>query len=463
MTPTLVLNVVGLSEELLGQYTPHLSRLAKTSVTRPIAAVTPAVTCTAQATYLTGKLPSEHGVVANGWYFKELAEVWLWRQSNRLVQAPKVWDVARQRNPEFTVANLFWWYNMYSTADWSVTPRPMYPADGRKLPDVYTQPPELRDALNRKLGTFPLFEFWGPKADLPSSRWITDAALQILKDKKPTLTLVYLPHLDYNLQRLGPDLDHPQVRADLRAVDGLCGELLDAAKNLGMRVLVVSEYGITPTRDAIHINRILRRAGLLSVREELGRELLDAGASRAFAVSDHQVAHVYVAAPDDVPLVADLLRREEGIEQVLDAEGKRSAGLDHERSGELIAVSKSDRWFSYYYWLDEARAPDFATTVDIHRKPGYDPVELFFDPKLPLPFLAAGYRLLKRKLGFRTLMDVISPSATGLVRGSHGRPTDDPRQGPVLICPPVCERLCPTHAPVPATTVFDLMLECVFG
>lgn len=462
MTPTLVLNVVGLTEELIGPQTPHLLRLAKTAIVRPISAVTPAVTCTAQATYLTGKLPSEHGIVANGWYFRDLAEVWLWRQSNRLVRAPKVWDVARQRNAAFTVANLFWWYNMYSTADWSVTPRPMYPADGRKLPDVYTQPPELRETLNQRLGTFPLFSFWGPKADLPSSRWITDAALHVMRDKRPTLTLVYLPHLDYNLQRLGPDLGHPQLRADLRAVDGLCGELLDEAKNLGMRVMVVSEYGITPTRDAVHINRALRRAGLLTVREELGRELLDAGASRAFAVSDHQIAHVYVSNRDDIHMVAELLRGEEGIEHVLDAQTKRDCGLDHERSGELVALSKPDRWFSYYYWLDDAQAPDFATTVDIHRKPGYDPVELFFDPKLRSPALAGGMRLLKRKLGFRTLMDVISPSATSLVRGSHGRPTDDPRQGPVLLCPPVCEPLCPESASVPSTTVFDLMLKCIF-
>lgn len=462
MTPTLVLNVVGLSEELIGQHTPHLLRLTKTSLLRPVAAVTPAVTCTAQATYLTGKLPSEHGVVANGWYFRELAEVWLWRQSNRLVQAPKIWDVARARDASFTVANLFWWYNMYSTVDWAVTPRPMYPADGRKLPDVYTQPPELRDVLNQKLGTFPLFSFWGPKADLPSSRWITDAALHVMAEKRPTLTLVYLPHLDYNLQRVGPDLTNPRLRADLHAVDSLCGELLDAAKIMNMRVMVVSEYGITKTQDAVHINRVLRRAGLLTVREELGREQLDAGASRAFAMSDHQVAHVYIRKPEDVPLVAELLRREDGIEHVLDVEGKRHWGVDHERSGELVAISAANRWFSYYYWLDDARAPDFATTVDIHRKPGYDPVELFFDPRLRIPTLSAALRLLKRKLGFRSLMDVISPSATTLVRGSHGRPTDDVKQGPVVICPPVCESLCPIGAPVPATTVFDLMLKCVF-
>jgi len=169
MTPTLVINVVGLTQELLGEHTPNLSKLASAGNVRPIEAVTPAVTCSAQSTYLTGTLPSEHGIVGNGWYFRDLSEVWLWRQSNRLVQRPKIWDMARERDPSFTVANLFWWYNMYSSADWAVTPRPMYPADGRKLPDVYSQPPELRTQLQEKYGTFPLFHFWGPMADIRSS------------------------------------------------------------------------------------------------------------------------------------------------------------------------------------------------------------------------------------------------------------------------------------------------------
>lgn len=463
MTPTLVLNVVGLSKALLGDHTPHLSRLARSALVAPIRAVTPAVTCSAQATYITGVPPSQHGVVGNGWYFRELCEVWFWRQSNRLIQAPKVWELAKQRDPTFTVANLFWWYNMYSTADWSVTPRPMYPADGRKLPDVYTQPPELRDELNRELGTFPLFKFWGPAADITSSRWITDAALHVLRNKAPTLCLVYLPHLDYNLQRLGPDLDHPRVQSDLRAVDALCGELIDAAKDTGRQVIVLSEYGITKVRDAVHINRALRRAGLLKTRVELGRELLDAGASAAFAVADHQIAHVYVNQKQRLDDVRRLLQNLDGVQDVMNEAGKQAAGLDHERAGDLVAVSAPDRWFSYYYWLEEGKAPDFAATVDIHRKPGYDPVELFIDPQLRLPKLSVGWRLLKKKLGLRTLMDVISTSNAQLVKGSHGRPTDDPAEGPVLIAPPACAPTTDNQGVVDATAIRDLMLRAVFG
>jgi predicted AlkP superfamily pyrophosphatase or phosphodiesterase len=462
MTPTLVINVVGLSKELLGRHTPHLTLLAADSLVAPIAAVTPAVTCSAQAAYLTGKLPNDNGIVGNGWYFRDLAEVLFWRQSNHLVEGQRLWDVARSRDSKFTVANLFWWYNMYSSADYSVTPRPMYPADGRKIPDVYTHPPELRTELTTKFRQFPLFKFWGPAAGIESSRWITSAALHVMRVYNPTLALVYLPHLDYSLQRLGPALDNPLLQRDLRAVDSLCGELIDYAKVQGRRIIVLSEYGITNVDGSIHPNRVLRQAGFVAVREELGRELLDPGASEAFSVADHQVAHVYVKNAARVPEVKRLFEAVPGIAQVLDAEAKKALHLDHPRSGELVLISDANKWFSYYYWLDETKAPDFASTVDIHRKPGYDPVELFFDPKVRMPKLAAAFLLLKRKLGFRTLMNLISTRDTQLVKGSHGRVTDDPTQGPILLCPPVCSPPLDEHGLAPATAVFDAILNAVF-
>jgi predicted AlkP superfamily pyrophosphatase or phosphodiesterase len=460
MRPTLVLNVVGLTSELLGEHTPNLCALQKTGAQRALNTIVPAVTCSVQATLLTGSLPREHGIVGNGWYFRELAEVWFWRQSNRLVQRKKLWELGRERDAAFAVANLFWWYNMYSSADWSVTPRPQYPADGRKIPDIYTQPAELRDELTQKLGQFPLFRFWGPAADIVSSRWITDAALHVLETRKPTLELVYLPHLDYDLQRFGPDLSQGRVRQSLEEVDGLCGELIASARNHGYSVIVLSEYGITPVNGAVAINRALREAGWLRVRHESGRELLDAGASAAFAVVDHQVAHIYLQRPGISGEVKACVAALDGVERVLDAPGIRELGLDHERSGELIAISRADRWFSYYYWLDPERAPDFAPTVDIHKKPGYDPVELFVNPKLSVPKLAVGWRLAKRAAGFRTLMDVISSEDTALVKGSHGRLTDRPEQGPLVIS----ERAdLLGDAPLAATGVSELILRHVFG
>jgi predicted AlkP superfamily pyrophosphatase or phosphodiesterase len=456
MRRTLVLDVVGLTPALLA-HAPNLRALAAAGGLRPLTTVLPAVTTTVQSTFVTGLLPRDHGIVGNGWYFRDLAEVWLWRQSNRLVQGEKLWETAKRRDPSFTCAKLFWWYNMYATADYTVTPRPMYPADGRKLPDIYTQPAGLRDELQRELGSFPLFRFWGPTADIESTRWIARSALRVLERERPTLTLVYLPHLDYSLQRLGPS--HPSIAAEVAAVDALCGELIEAARRAGAAVVVLSEYGITEVSRPVHVNRALRRAGWLAVREELGREQLDAGASQAFAVADHQVAHVYVARPELVPEVAALLRELPGVERVLDAHGKREAGLDHPRSGELIAVSDAKSWFTYYHFLDDERAPDYARTVDIHRKPGYDPAELFIDPQLRAAKLRIGLRLAQKMLGMRYLMDVIPLDAT-LVRGSHGRPTDRAEDGPLLI---TSEPGLLREGHVAATEVRDLLLAHVFG
>ncbi|MEI9953757.1 MAG: nucleotide pyrophosphatase/phosphodiesterase family protein [Pseudomonadota bacterium] len=457
MQPTLVLNAVGLTPALLGEHTPALRAFRDAHAWRPLATILPAVTCSVQSTLLTGKLPSEHGIVGNGWYFRDLAQVWLWRQSNQLVTGEKLWDEAKRRDPSFTVAKLFWWYNMYSSADISVTPRPMYTADGRKLPDVYTEPAELRAELSQELGTFPLFNFWGPRADISSTSWIAKSAAYIIEKSAPTLTLVYLPHLDYDLQRFGPN--DPRIAKTLAQLDGVCAELFALAKQKGLRVVVLSEYGITPVSDAIHVNRALREAGFLRVREEVGLEQLDAGASRAFAVADHQIAHVYVRNSADLPAVRALCETLAGVEQVLDGAGKCRVGLDHDRAGELVLISRADRWFSYYFWLDDARAPDYARTVDIHLKPGYDPVELFIDPKLTFPMLKVGRRLLARKLGFRNLLDVIPLDAT-LVKGSHGRITDRAEDGPLFMSS--VPELLPEGA-VRAIDVKQLLLRHLFG
>jgi predicted AlkP superfamily pyrophosphatase or phosphodiesterase len=457
MYRTVVLIVVGLSADHVGEATPNLQALASSGGLRPLQTIFPAVTCAVQSTFTTGLLPKAHGCVANGWFFRELSEVRLWRQSNRLVAGEKIWEAATRRNPSFTCAKLFWWYNMYSSATYSVTPRPIYPADGRKIPDIYTEPAELHDELQARLGAFPLFNFWGPNADIRSSRWIAECARHVYDTRHPTLTLVYLPHLDYNLQRLGPS--HPAIRRDLQAIDDVCGELITHVRRDGARVIVLSEYGMTDVSEPVHINRALREAKWLRSRRELGRESLDAGASDAFAVADHQIAHVYVRKPALVPEVKALLESLPGIEGVLDEEGKHAHGLDHPRSGELVAIAKGDRWFTYYYWFEDEMAPDFARTVDIHRKPGYDPVELFLDPVLKAPKLTIGWVLLKKALGFHSLMDVIPLDAT-LVKGSHGRVTTGPEAGPVLISSE--PSLLPEKA-VHATEVKTAVLNHVFG
>jgi predicted AlkP superfamily pyrophosphatase or phosphodiesterase len=456
MRPTLVILLVGLSPRHIGPDTPHISALAGSGAVRPLATVTPAVTCTVQATFMTGALPRQHGIVANGWLFRDLMEVWLWRQSNRLVAGEKIWEEGRRRDPAFTAANLFWWYNMAATHDIGVTPRPIYRADGRKLPDCYTKPLALRDELTERLGPFPLFQFWGPATSIAASRWIADAARHVRRTRAPTLTLVYLPHLDYDLQRFGPD--DPRIAKSLRAIDAVAGALIAEATHDGARVIVLSEYGITPVSTPVHVNRALRQAGLLRVRREGDGELLDPAQSDAFAVSDHQIAHIYVARSSLIEEVRRIVAALPGVERVLDRAEQSALAVDHPRSGELVALARADAWFTYYYWLDDRNAPDFARLVEIHRKPGYDPAELFFDPAIRFPRLAVGWRLAKRAMGFATLMDVIPLDPT-LVKGSHGRLTDDTRDGPVFV---TSESGLIPEGPVAATAVKDIVLRHVF-
>lgn len=456
MHPTLVLLIVALTPSHLGPHTPRLSALARAGAMRPLTSVTPALTCPMQATFMTGGLPRDHGIVANGWLFRDLLEVWLWRQSNRLVEGEKIWETGKRRDSAFTAANLFWWYNMGATHDIGVTPRPIYKSDGRKLPDCYTQPPELREVLTKVLGPFPLFQFWGPGTSIASSRWIADTALRVRRTRSPTLTLVYLPHLDYDLQRFGPD--DPRIAKSLAEIDAVAGDLIADAERDGSRIIVLSEYGITSVSRPVHINRALRAANLLRVRLEDGGELLDIPQSSAFAVADHQIAHIYISDTRVIEEVRAIVSALAGVERVLDRSEQRAIGLDHQRSGELVAMADPDAWFTYYYWLDDQQAPDFARLVEIHRKPGYDPVELFVDPALSFPRLALGWRLAKRSLGMRTLLDIIPLDAT-LVKGSHGRLTNVIEASPVFISSEA--RLLP-EGPILATQVKSLILSHVF-
>jgi len=427
---TVVINAVGLTQRLISPVnTPRIDAFVRRGKIASVGAVLPAVTCSVQSTYLTGTWPSEHGIVGNGWYDRTDCEIKFWKQSNKLVQRPKVWDIAKQRDPSFTCANICWWYAMYSGADYTVTPRPMYLADGRKLPDCWTEPSDLRDTLQSQLGQFPLFKFWGPMTSIDSTRWIADAAMEVDRGFHPTLSLIYLPHLDYNFQRHGPN-DSRCVQ-DLRELDEEVGKLIDYFRAEDATVILLSEYGIAPASRPVHINRVLRKFNLLSMREELGREHLDPGDSQAVAVADHQIAHVYVNDPAVLPLVLRELKNTPGIAHVYSGDARKIVNLDHERSGDVIAVAEPDAWFTYYYWLDDAKAPDFARTVDIHRKPGYDPAELFIDPKLKFAKLKIAKKLFARKLGFRNLLDVIPLDAT-LVKGSHGIAPRDPLDGAML-------------------------------
>ncbi len=454
-----VMNVVGLTEALIGGHTPRIAQFLRRGALAHIEPVFPAVTCTAQSNYLTGKTPAQHGIVGNGWYNRDLAEVQFWKQSNHLVQAPKIWDALRadlqNGNPQPggpagspyqapAIANCFWWFNMYSSVDYSLTPRPVYRADGGKVFDIYTWPYSIRPEIKQDLGEFPFFGFWGPAAGVKTpqgaadcaTRWIAESARWIETKYSPTLNLIYLPHLDYNLQRHGPFSAaagiNPAIVPDLRAIDDIVGGLIQFFESRGVGVILLSEYGITNVDAPVHLNRIFRERGWLTVKDELGLEVLDAGASKVFAVADHQVAHIYLNDRSLETSVRDVLEKTPGVETILGGVEKSAAGVGHTRAGDLVAVAKENTWFTYYYWLDDARAPDFARTIDIHRKPGYDPVELFLDPKIAFPKLKIARRLLQKKLGFRMLMDLI-PLDASLVKGSHGRRPADKKDWPVFI------------------------------
>ncbi|KZB86939.1 alkaline phosphatase family protein [Amycolatopsis regifaucium] len=430
MKPLVVVDVVGLTPKALRDM-PKLSAVARDGWQAELGTVLPAVTCSAQSTFLTGLMPAQHGIVGNGWYFRELGEIFLWRQHNRLVGGEKLWETARAAHPGYTSANVCWWYAMGMSTDVTVTPRPIYHADGRKSPDAYVRPPELHDQLTGALGEFPLFQYWGPTASLKSSKWVIGASRQILREKRPDLLLTYVPHLDYDLQRFGPDA--PQAALAARELDNALAPLLDDARDAGATVVALSEYGITNVSRPVDINRALRREGLLEVYTQAGMEYLDPWASRAFAVADHQVAHVYVRDSADVERVRSIVGELTGVDEVLDREAQARYGLDHERAGELVAVAEPDSWFTYYYWLDDARKPDFARGVEIHRKPGYDPAELFFDPEDKFAKARAGLNLAKKFAGLRYAMDVV-PTDPRWVRGSHGRLPDSTEDGPVLLC-----------------------------
>lgn len=455
MNPLLLINAVGLTPRLLA-HAPRLNALAAHGWMRPLREVLPAVTCTAQATLLTGKTPAEHGVVGNGWLFRDTGEVRFWQQSNRLIEAEPLYVTARHRAQErgqsFRAAKLFWWFNQGAAVEWSLTPKPHYGCDGNKVFGITGTPEGYAQQLEAKLGTFPFHTFWGPMAGLPCTQWIAACAAEVLRQDRPDLLFVYLPHLDYDPQRYGPaGCAMPQL---VKQLDDACEPLLDAARTAGVRVWVVSEYGHVQVNRAVLPNRALRQTGLLSVRPGPFGEQLDTFGSRAFAVCDHQLAHVYVNDPADVPRVRDVLAVLPGVGRVAVAEERRELQLHHPRSGEVILLAQADAWFAYPFWLDDAAAPDYARTVDIHRKPGYDPCELFFDPKLRWPKGRAMLRLVQKKLGLRTRFDVV-PLDPRLVRGSHGLSAAAAR--PVLIG----EGPAPAGAELPMTAVRDLLLQAL--
>jgi predicted AlkP superfamily pyrophosphatase or phosphodiesterase len=383
--------------------------------------VFPSVTSTVQASILTGKYPNEHGIISNGFFDRENLQTLFWEQSTNLVQSEKIWDTIKNKNKSLKTALLFWQNSMYSNNDYVVTPRPIHLENGQMDMWCYSKPVNYYETISKDSGEFNLMNYWGPFASIKSSEWITKSVQYTIKNHSPNLISAYFPQLDYTAQKFGHSSS--QVTNDLAQIDNCVGNIIESVKKAGIyddtHFLLLSEYGFNDVKDAIPINRILREKGLLNVRAICGKEYIDYEYSDAFAMVDHQIAHIYINNSNSTvkEKVKVAIEDISGIDTVCDEEEKLKLHINHARSGELIAIAEQDRWFSYYWWYDDHKnismnqevgeinsidkAPTFTRTVDIHRKPGYDPLDLFIDPR--------------RKC--------ISTD-TRLIKGSHGRPYD---------------------------------------
>jgi predicted AlkP superfamily pyrophosphatase or phosphodiesterase len=409
----ILLSIPGLRPQDLAAM-PQLSALMAPGDRATLVPSFPAVTWPVQANMLTGKLPRHHGVIANGFYWRERHEVEMWTAWNDKITSPQIWDLLKQHDPALTSAV---WFPMLSKgcgADYVCMPAPIHNPDGSESLWCYTKPTELYGTLRDTFGHFPLKHFWGPLANIQSTAWIAKSAAYAMQQYRPNFFYIYLPHLDYAAQRNGPD-----SAAAMQAVaelDAVVGELADAGaaayQNENLLWLAAGEYAITPVDHVSYPNRVLREAGLLTVRETDQGEQLDFAASKAWALVDHQFSHVFVrnAEPAVIDRVVDLFATHEGFAEVLAGDERAKYLLDHPRSGEVILISTPNSWQAYYWWLDDSRAPRFARTVDIHAKPGYDPVELHFD--------------------FATKS---IPLDATLVKGSHGAPAALDSQRTVLL------------------------------
>jgi predicted AlkP superfamily pyrophosphatase or phosphodiesterase len=407
--PVFCFNIVGLSPVLLNKLIdmPGFSGLMKSGQKADLEPVFPCLTLPGQASFSTGTYPSEHGIIANGFFYRDRFEVGFWDQYRSLVQAETVWEGMKKENSDLKTALLFCQNTLYGNADFIITPKPMHTDEGL-IQWCYSKPAGLYESVCQEIGRpFNLMDYWGPFASSNASQWIMEATIRVVDTYQPHFMITYIPHLDYSCQKYGPD--DPKVDEDLKAIDRLMAEFTVMLEKKGIRenstLCIFSEYSLTPVNSAVLLNMALRSAGFLAVRDIENREYLDFELSRAFAMVDHQVAHIYIRDKNDIEPVKRLVEKLDGMDRVLDKEGKKEFRIDHERSGELVAISKPDKWFAYYWWDIPEKAPDFASHIDIHRKPGYDPLELFMD-----------------------LQTFKVPQTTDLIKGSHGAPPQN-REG----------------------------------
>jgi len=379
-TKLIIIDIVGLTKNNLKQQNlSNISKIIESGTASSIIPSFPAVTCSVQNTFTTGCNPSEHGIIANGFYDRDSNQVSFWEQYSSLVQKPRIWDIMKNKKPQLKTAILFWQNSLYANSDVVLTPKPIH-LDDQFVMWCYSKPVGFYEEITEKLGEFDLKWYWGPFVSIKSSEWIVNASKYTIMKQKPDLILVYIPHMDYSAQKYGPNSN--EFNASLQQVDSLIGEIMSflEANNLTneYNILILSEYGFFEVNNSISPNLLLRQNGLLSVRKIKGKEYIDYEYSKAFAMVDHQITHVYVK-PGYEQDVQTLFQKNDSIAKILDKKSQSEFKIDHKRSGEFILSSNSNTWFNYHWWDEENLAPSFTFNVDIHRKPGFDPLELFFD------------------------------------------------------------------------------------
>ena len=397
-----VLDIVGLDvSHISSGLVPTISEIANNGQYGYLKPVFPSVTCTVQSSVLSGKYPSDHGIISNGFYDKENLQVLFWEQSSKLLQSERIWDVLKKKNNNIKTSVLFWQNTMFANSNYLITPRPIHLENGGMDMWCYSRPPNYYEDVSSKIGEFDLLSYWGPFASFKSTEWISKSVEYTLEMHKPDLLFAYFPQLDYPSQKFGKN--STQVKEDLRKIDEVVDSIVKKVEKLGLsdetEFIFFSEYGFNDVYDAIPLNKILREKGLLETRTIKNKEYIDFEYSQAFAMVDHQIANIYLNDHADKSYVKKILEEIKGIDMICTDDEKQKLKIDNNRSGDLIAIADIDKWFSYYWWFEEDKAPTYTKTVDIHRKPGYDPLELFFDPA-------------KKSVSFDTK----------LIKGSHGRP-----------------------------------------
>ena len=408
MKKLIVLDIVGLSKKQFEKLKPkNISKILENGSYGSFEPSFPAVTCSVQASIFSGTYPSEHGIISNGYYDDLFKKISFWEQPTNLVKKPRIWDLLKKNEPNFFTALLFLQNSLYANSNVVLTPKPLH-LENKMVMWCYSKPENFYEKITESLGNFDLKSYWGPFSSLKSSNWIINSAKITIQKHSPDLLVTYLPHLDYTSQKFGPNSD--EFKKSVDELDALIGDFLlflNQEFPNTYEIMILSEYNFNEVNNSVSPNLLLRQHGLLSTRRIEEKDYIDYEFSKAFALVDHQIAHLYIK-PGYLDQVKSIFNNE-SVGSILDNNLQKEFKINHPRSGDLILCSNTDSWFNYYWWDDIKHAPDFTFNVDIHRKPGYDPLELFID--------------------FQS--KTISHD-TSLIKGSHGLISKDPMNSPLI-------------------------------